>query len=111
VIEVLSRGQRVRLATPVLGELWAGIELSASWDVNIPRLHRKLGSFVIWPFDVATAREYGRLFAQLRQLGRPMQQIDIQIAVIARSLGRCTVVSKDSDLAAVPGLDVEDWSV
>lgn len=40
-----------------------------------------------------------------------MQQIDIQIAAIALSLGRCTVVSKDSDLSAVPGLDVENWAV
>jgi tRNA(fMet)-specific endonuclease VapC len=40
-----------------------------------------------------------------------MQQIDIQIAAIALSLGNCTVVSKDSDLAAVPGLEVENWSV
>jgi tRNA(fMet)-specific endonuclease VapC len=37
-----------------------------------------------------------------------MQQIDIQIAAIALSLGNCTV-SADSDLAAVPGLTVEDW--
>jgi tRNA(fMet)-specific endonuclease VapC len=47
----------------------------------------------------------------LRRIGRPMQQIDIMIAAIARTLGDCTVVSKDSDLRAVPGLKVEDWSV
>ncbi|MCY2969024.1 MAG: hypothetical protein NT069_36265 [Planctomycetota bacterium] len=38
-----------------------------------------------------------------------MQQIDIQIAAIAMTLGKCTVVSSDSDLAAVPGLKVENW--
>jgi hypothetical protein len=27
------------------------------------------------------------------------------------ALGHCTVISKDSDLLAVPGLSVEDWSV
>ena len=40
-----------------------------------------------------------------------MPRIDIQIAAIALSLGNCTVVSKDSDLAEVPGLFVENWSV
>jgi tRNA(fMet)-specific endonuclease VapC len=40
-----------------------------------------------------------------------MQQIDIQIAAIARCLGDCTVVSTDSDLSAVPGLTVENWRV
>jgi tRNA(fMet)-specific endonuclease VapC len=40
-----------------------------------------------------------------------MQQIDVQIAAVALSLGNCTVVTKDSDLSAIPGLDVEDWTV
>ena len=39
-----------------------------------------------------------------------MQQIDIQIAAIALALGNCTVVTADSDFAAVPGLAVEDWA-
>jgi tRNA(fMet)-specific endonuclease VapC len=56
------------------------------------------------------AAEFGRLFAELRRVGRPMQQIDIQIAAIALSLGNCVVVSADSDLAAVPGLTVENWA-
>jgi tRNA(fMet)-specific endonuclease VapC len=38
-----------------------------------------------------------------------MQRVDIQIAAIAFSLGHCTVVSGDSDLAAIPGLIVENW--
>jgi tRNA(fMet)-specific endonuclease VapC len=40
-----------------------------------------------------------------------MQQIDMMVAAIAFSLGNCTVVSADSDLAAVPGLTVENWAV
>ncbi len=40
-----------------------------------------------------------------------MQQVDIMVAAIARTLGDSVVVSKDSDLAAVPGLSVEDWSL
>ncbi len=39
-----------------------------------------------------------------------MQVIDIQIAAIAWCLGNCTVVSKDGDLSAVPGLSVENWA-
>jgi len=39
-----------------------------------------------------------------------MQQIDIQIGAIALTLGDCTVVTSDSDFAAVPGLAVEDWT-
>jgi tRNA(fMet)-specific endonuclease VapC len=55
-------------------------------------------------------REYGRLFAELRRAGRPMQQIDIQIGALARTLPHCVIVSKDSDLTAIPGATVENWA-
>jgi tRNA(fMet)-specific endonuclease VapC len=42
-----------------------------------------MAPIVAWPFDRAAAREYGILFAELRRIGRPMQQMDIQIAAIA----------------------------
>jgi tRNA(fMet)-specific endonuclease VapC len=73
-------------------------------------LRLALSRLVIWPYTHEAAEEFGRLFAELRRIGRPMQQIDIQIAAIARSLGNCTVVSADSDLLAVPGLTVENWA-
>jgi predicted nucleic acid-binding protein len=40
-----------------------------------------------------------------------MQIPDVQTAAIAVSLGKCIVVSKDSDFKAIPGLSVEDWSL
>jgi hypothetical protein len=39
-----------------------------------------------------------------------MQQVDIVIATTAFPLGNCSVVTADSDLAAVPGLPVEKWA-
>jgi tRNA(fMet)-specific endonuclease VapC len=53
---------------------------------------------------------YGWVFTELKKMGRPMQQVDIQIAAVAFALRNCTVVSADSDLAAVPGLTVENWA-
>jgi tRNA(fMet)-specific endonuclease VapC len=92
------------------GELFFGVELSTSGEANRPRLLRGLKRVRCWPFDRKAAEEYGRLAAQLRRIGRPMQQIDIMIAAVASSLGNCTVVSSDLDLAAVPGLAVENWA-
>lgn len=70
---------------------------------------RTLRNFIIWPYDIVAACEYGKIYAHLRRIGRPMQQIDMQIAAIAISLGNCTVISYDSDLSYIPGLTVEDW--
>jgi tRNA(fMet)-specific endonuclease VapC len=95
---------------PVVGELFAGIEGSMTRDRNLLQLRNGLARLPCWPFDRAAAEEFGRLFADLRRRGRPIQQIDIQIAAIALTLGNCTVVTTDSDFSAVPGLTVENWS-
>ena len=108
--QAVRSGTRVGICAPVLGELWDGVFYSATRALNEALLKRHLGHFAVWPFDHVAALEYGRLAAELRRRGRIMQQIDIQIAAVAFTLGDCIVVSKDSDLADVPGLAVEDWS-
>jgi tRNA(fMet)-specific endonuclease VapC len=107
--EEVSRGNRIGIGMPVLAELLFGIELSVTRDENLKRFHRALPTLTVWPFDEEAAAAYGRIAAQLRRSGRAMQVADIQIAAIALSLGNTTVVSADSDLAAVPGLTVENW--
>ncbi|MFO0976880.1 MAG: type II toxin-antitoxin system VapC family toxin [Planctomycetaceae bacterium] len=104
------RGNRVGICMPVLGELWSGVECSQSRELNLRKLRHGVSQLVNWPFDESSALEYGRIFALLRRLGRPMQQIDIQIAAIAMSLGNCVVVTTDSDMLAIPGLPTEKWS-
>jgi tRNA(fMet)-specific endonuclease VapC len=103
------RGGHPGIGIPVLAELYYGVEFSATRDKNLKRLQRALAGLTIWPFEEKAAAEFGRLRAELRRLGRPMQVIDIMIAAVALSLRNCTVVSADSDLAAVPGLTVENW--
>jgi len=106
----VSRGNRIGIGLPVLAELASGIERSASRERNMQRLRTALPSLKLWPFDEDAAFEYGRLHAELLSLGRKMQVVDMMIAAIAFTLGNCTVVSADSDLAAVPGLTVENWA-
>ena len=103
-------GNRIGICTPVLGELWSGVEGRASRDRNLQRLRLALSRLVVWPYTNEAAPQFGRVFAELRRIGRPMQQIDIMIAAIAMSLGNGTVVTTDSDLGAVPGLRVENWA-
>ena len=106
-----QRGNRIGICIPVLGELWAGILGSNTQEANHQRLRHGLSRLLVWPYDEAAAIEYGRVYNELKKIGRPMQQVDMQIAAIAFSLGNCTVVSQDSDLLAVPGLQVENWAV
>lgn len=110
VKEETSRGNRIGICVPVLGELYFGVEKSGSRERAVRDLRAALPLLRVWPYTNEAAEEYGRLAAELRRIGRPMQQIDIQLAAIALSLGNCTVVSTDSDLSAVPGLRTEDWT-
>jgi tRNA(fMet)-specific endonuclease VapC len=106
-----AAGRDIGIGIPVLGELYAGIEFSSSRDFNLDILRRSLKLFRLWPFTPEAAEVHGRLYAELRRRGRTIQQVDLQIAAIALSLGQCTVISDDSDLTAVPGLSVENWIV
>src|SRR4051794_7583139 len=85
----VQRGNRIGICPPVLGELWDGVEYSATRERNSVRLRQMLADLILWPYDQPAAEAYGRLAAELRRLGRPMQQIDIQIAAVALSLGNC----------------------
>jgi tRNA(fMet)-specific endonuclease VapC len=103
-------GHRIGICVPVLGELWSGVELSSSRARNLADLRLALATLAIWPYTTEAAEEYGRIFAELRRVGRRIQQVDMQIAAIARTLPNCIVVSKDSDLSAVSGITVENWA-
>jgi tRNA(fMet)-specific endonuclease VapC len=104
-----ARGLKIGIAMPAIGELFAGIEQSQSREINLDKLKRDLHGLRPWPFDRKAAEEFGRLYAYLRKIGRPMQQIDVQIAGIALSLGSCTLATRDTDFGAIPGLTVEMW--
>jgi tRNA(fMet)-specific endonuclease VapC len=103
-------GHRIGICIPVLGELWSGVECSASRERNLTLLRQALSTLIIWPYTMEAAEEFGRIFAELRRAGRCIQQIDMQVGAIARTLPHCTVVSKDADLTAIPGIQIENWA-
>jgi tRNA(fMet)-specific endonuclease VapC len=102
-------GNRIGTGTPIIGELFSGLQFSSSRDKNEVRLRRALSELIIWPYDLIAAEKYGHIHAELRRIGRPMQTIDTMAAAIAMTLGNCTIVTTDSDLKAFPGLSVENW--
>lgn len=44
---------------------------------NRQRLLVVIADWTVWPYDAAAAEEYGRLVAQLKRVGRVIQQIDM----------------------------------
>jgi tRNA(fMet)-specific endonuclease VapC len=103
-------GGKIGICMPVLAEIVAGLEASTSRETSWDIARRRLGKLICWPFDKAAAYEYGRIFADLKRRGIIIQQVDMMIAAIGRTLGNCTIVSNDSDLNEVPRLAVEIWA-
>lgn len=111
VRDARQRGDRIGTCEPVVAELYYGLEFSSSRQENLVRLERGLSQIRSWPFERRSAREYGRIAAELKRRGRKMQVVDMMIAAIALTTPDAVVVTTDSDLSAVPGLIVEDWTV
>ena len=105
-----KNGAKIGVALPVAAELFAGAEFSLTREKNLDVINRNLRILRIWPFTMDAARTYGRLFAEMRKVGRTTHAMDLMIASIALSLGNCIVISRDSDMFFVPGLCVESWT-
>ena len=110
VARARAAGHVIGTSVIAVGELLAGIEGSETRDANLKVADRALVKIKKWPFAAETAPFFGRLQAFLRRIGRPMQPQDVLIAATALELGRCTVVTTDSDFLAIPGLTVENWA-
>jgi tRNA(fMet)-specific endonuclease VapC len=110
VINARQGGAKIGICTPVLGEIIAGLEGSQNREHSRAITNRRLCKLICWPYDITAAYEFGRIMAHLRRMRRPMQQVDIQIAAIALTLGHCTIVTGDSDFSVIPGVAVENWS-
>ena len=77
-----KNGHRIGICVPVLGELWSGVEGSSSRARNLTLLRQSLSTLIIWPYSVEAAEEYGRIFTEMRRMGRVIQQIDMQIGAV-----------------------------
>jgi tRNA(fMet)-specific endonuclease VapC len=98
------------LCRPVVAELWFMVFNSARPEANAQRLEALLSQFQIVEFDAESAREFGRLRAELRRAGTPIPLFDTLIAAIARREG-LTLVTNDSHFAVVIKLATESWLV
>jgi predicted nucleic acid-binding protein len=79
----LPRDQQFTSAV-VIGELYRGAFRSEARDRHLENIeHRVLPTVTVLPYDVAVARVYGRIRAELEGQGRPLADADLQIAATA----------------------------
>jgi predicted nucleic acid-binding protein len=99
---------RLSLCLPSIGELWHMVFRSARAESNAAELELFLSDYEHWPFDHAAAEEFGRIKSQLRAAGRPIPDVDSQIAAIAR-VNNLVLLTADAHFGHVNGLRIENW--
>lgn len=63
----------------------------------------------VLPFDLESAKVFGRLKASLESRGLPRSEPDLRIAAVALQHGLTVVTGNIRHFAGIPGLKVENW--
>ena len=104
-VEMLRLAEEIVIPAVVLGELLGGFACGDRESENRAELTAFLDSprVRLAPIDATTASWYGRAYAGLRRLGRPIPANDLWIAAAALQNG-LPVFSYDQHFAQVDGL-------
>jgi tRNA(fMet)-specific endonuclease VapC len=96
----------------VVAELLFGAEKSGRRAQNMKRIESIINQFPVLPMELAIARRYAVVRADVERRGRSKSDFDLIIACTALEHG-ATLVTNDSALkdGAIEGLAVEDWLI
>lgn len=97
------------LSPVVLGELEFGTEKSAHSERNRARLAELAETLPLAVVDAETSRCYGRIRAELEQVGKPIGANDTWIAAHALALDATLVTDNIREFSRIAGLTVENW--
>ena len=68
----------------VVGELYKGAYRSQTQQLHLANIERRiLPAITVLPYDVATAKEFGKIRARLEETGTVLPDADLQIAATA----------------------------
>ncbi len=104
----LAAYEELYVPQTALGELYYGAFKSARPEENIAQIERFLVAADVLGTDNETARQYGKIAAQLARNGTPIPQNDIWIAAVAIQCG-LPVATADDHFRRVDGLSVLLW--
>lgn len=99
------------VSTVSVGELYAGVALTASASVRLRRERRLdlvLGAYEVLPVDLDVARAFGEVLALSRRTDGPRNRADLLIvaSAVAHGAGLATVDKRLAAFARRAGLEV-----
>lgn len=104
-----GRPEDYQLPSIVAAELFFGAEHSRNPGKETRIVEQFVGTFAIAPFDLAAAREYGRLRQLLGAQGKLIGDRDLMIASCALANDAMLVTNNLGEFQRVPDLKLESW--
>lgn len=111
VVEKLENaGERPATTEVNAFELAAGTYVDGRVDkVKFAQVQQTLGRLDVLVLDRAGAFKAAELLSKLRSAGRTVGTLDLLVAGIALASGYDTIVTRDEDFRAIPGLRLETY--
>ena len=107
--EVLDRQEAV-VSAITRAEVRFGQSRMTSEDKRRRRIDLLLEQLPTLPWTQAAADAYGPLKMQLQSMGRPIGELDTQIAAHALAESLTLVTHNTRHFERIPGLKLEDWT-
>jgi predicted nucleic acid-binding protein len=103
-LKTIPRDEQFTSAVAI-GELYKGAFRASDRDRHLHNVEKRvLPSLTVLPYEVATARVYGAIRADLERRGRSLADADLQIAATALQHGLELVTGNTKHFRRVPGL-------
>lgn len=92
-----------------LCELYRGAFLSQNSERAIGLINKFLETVNILDFDVYSCELYGKVYAELKKIGRLTQDSDLMIAAICIANNKILITKNKKHFEKIKGLKVEEW--
>lgn len=106
--ELEKSSEVVRIPTPVIFELWEGIERSDHPLTEEKKVSRTLGSILEMPLSGEHAKVAGKKSGQLIRRGEMLDPIDLLIGGMASAENE-SLLTRDTDFDKIEDVDVEGY--
>lgn len=107
--ELESEGEHLTIPTPVIFELWEGIERSDRPEKERRRVSEVLDGYPLLAFEMAHAARAGEVSGALVRRGDMIDPVDAQIAGASLVEGRPVLTRNARHFERVAGLSVETY--
>ena len=105
------QAQNIAISTVTRAELCFSVEMMDARDKRRARINLLLGELPALPWNSNAADLFGEIKAKLQRQGRPIGELDTQIAAHALAESLILVTHNTRRFDRIAGLQLEDWLV